>query len=751
VLDPTRRRYRHAQPSGRTRHRHSQEVYSRRQATTLGAVLFVVTVGLHWWLTAHMAAPIIQADEFGYLSNSHYLALGGPYPHTPGIKESPYNPGYSVLIAPLWWITKNPHQIYQWALHMNGVLAGLSALLAMRLAKLLAPGASWLTCTLVAAVVAAYPAFLGFSHLVESENLLVPGLLALALVAERAFRGREASWWTALGLLTGLLYAVHGRMLAVAVAVALVGGWYLVGRGAPGASRVGFSLGLISGLVASQLLIDAVSRGASHDVKVAGKVLGLIGARSGLAHVGAELAGQLLYLLVASDGLVVFGLFVCFVSLYRLVVAGPGGNDVSPRTGMAALMAMAFLGLWLLSAISLSNGTRIDEFIYGRYDEIILGPLFVIGLLYARRLARRFAPTPRLVWALAGVGCLLMAGLGWLVQLVHAGHLHDDLVPTNVFAVLGLIDQFGPALRPVDLALAGLGITLVALAGFSWRFGIGVILVLAMFVPETVAGQRNVVAQSHGVASREVVDTALSHLAAHHLLPSCVGFDSVGLNEFTFFNDRVFQPGQTFKVFDSSAGQRPCSALFISGAAEPDHADLIVPENKLPEDLYVLPGRLANRLAKLGWLANQPLLSPLPPPDRVAEVSGGSDRISMTRSAAGATIQVRVFNSSRAPFISTSGMLGPMWSEQLVAVWQPYGAVIGAAPGGDQKSFSPVPGQLAASVLPGESVAGTISLTVPPGDPPGLYQVSIQVFQRVPGSSPGLGADEVFAGPTPFW
>src|SRR5437773_8621331 len=87
-------------------------------------LLFGAALGVHLLLASRMRAPVVHADEYSYLYEAHYLALGGPLPHTAGYAEALGYPGYSLLLAPLWWISMDPAEAYRGALVVNALLAG---------------------------------------------------------------------------------------------------------------------------------------------------------------------------------------------------------------------------------------------------------------------------------------------------------------------------------------------------------------------------------------------------------------------------------------------------------------------------------------------------------------------------------------------------------------------------------------------------------------------------------------------------
>src|SRR5258705_9984153 len=95
--------------------------------------LFVTTVVVHLALTHGMRAPIIHTDEYAYLDIGRYLAHGGRLP------RAQYYPGYSLLLVPVAWMTRDPLTLYRGALVVNSILAGCTTVLTYLLAIRWAP------------------------------------------------------------------------------------------------------------------------------------------------------------------------------------------------------------------------------------------------------------------------------------------------------------------------------------------------------------------------------------------------------------------------------------------------------------------------------------------------------------------------------------------------------------------------------------------------------------------------------------
>ncbi|MGH9127987.1 MAG: hypothetical protein ACRDY2_03240 [Acidimicrobiales bacterium] len=636
----------------------------RLKAALPPLTVVVLVAGTHVWLTSHMHAPIVQADEFGYLYGAHFLALGGPHPATAACTTicaaSPYYPGYSLLLAPLWLASQATSTVYHAALDLNTALAAVSAWLVYVLAGRLAPSIGGWTRALVALVVAAYPSYLGFGNVVESENLLLPAYVATCLLARRAFdrsAGAPALSWAALGLVGGLLYMVHPSALAVTVAVAVVGAWVAIAPTArpwPGARAalarvVPLAAGLAAGLVASQQVITYVTSGGPSNTAGFFSAIGNLASLHGVAHLGVNAAGQLLYLLAVTGGLVVLAVPLLArataavlrrpagdrggdpasaaagagpeAGQRRLGLVGTAGSLGAARTGVLTLVAATSVVMGAVSVLSLGTGGagRLDVTFYGRYNEAVLAPVLVAGALVGIGLGtRRGTGRGRRrigAWALPG-GLAALAITAAAVAAARGGVLRGTPQATNVLAAHAIFRASAPSSISL-LALAGLGAAVLVVVLAAWRLNLalaGAILV-ASFVPSAAAGLSDLSAQSVNVATEQAVPSALVALSARFGpgLGHCVAFDTSGSPAdagFSYFDYRLYDPTQAFVPFASASGGRPCSAEVVSGRANLASAlagaKELVAGQPTGEALWVLPGPLQDRLALAGRLAKPP-------------------------------------------------------------------------------------------------------------------------------------------------
>ena len=698
-------------------------------------VLFAVTVAVHVVLARHMRTPIIHADEFGYLMGAHYMARGG------SPTGAPYYPGYSAFLVPLWWISRNPMTVYRWALDVNAVLAGATAVLSFLLARRLAPRSGPLTWGGAALVVSAYPAVVMYSNLTESENLLVPGFLAVALLVLRAVEVPSARRWAVAAAAAGLLYAVHGRAVAVAAALAVTAVRVL----RPWREKVPHLLAtassLLAALAASELWIRWVTRKVpGHQLPPRSSSPSLssrLTTGSGLQHVGAVLGGEGLYLLAAAAPLLVLGV----AASWRAVSRRRGDPAVDGRWHVFLILSLVFGAV--VAAVFLATGRRIDDAVYGRYVEVFAVPLLVVGAVTAARLRER----PVALWRALGLGAVVSALLWLAVAAYWGATIRGTVVRTNVFGLSELV--LGPNTAAHLYVAVALGVAVGALVAVVAAYRllpiIGALVAVGAFVAPSVRAYADVVGLSSADVLLQVVPDTLAGMQRQFGAVPCVAWDSSLDDDWQFYNTRLLVPDTVFPVFDSARAQPlPCSSgavvssrAFGARSAYPGARLVVLGDDTAA--VWVLPGALQTALDRAGWLLPAGFPAPLP-----GAAARGSLRLVGTPSPATAGVTLSQRGSRTLPvWVSHTGggapwpnatSIGPVPQDavRIGVAWFPVTAPTGPP-------VAAARADLGVSLLPGWSEGAAVTIAplalgstgaVPKYLPPGAYDVVISLIQE---------------------
>jgi len=703
------------------------------------AAIYLVAVAVHLGLSLRMAGPVVQGDEGAYLGTAGLLARGV------GLlfRQSPYQPGWGLLLWPVERLTADPTVLYRSALVLNALALGALPVLVYGLSRWLVDPRAVGRRTAVALAVAAYPAYLAYSNLALEVSVFVPlctlTAWALARCAERP------SWrrWAVVGLLAGACYAVHALGTVVVVAVLAIA---LLAR-RPLHERLPAVVGCLAGIevssVASLVLLRHVIAydrriSATPAATVVSRTQAVIGLYNHNATVPGhavrlvyEVAGQVWYLTAATAGLLVLGV---------VVAAGAGWRVFVRRSRHPADFIATFAGLiFVLGLYSSANrfivgarGTgQADALIYGRYNEHLLVPLLVVAVAYLSQQALRWREV--LGWTTA-VAVALAVGGGLLVLGRTGAALRAPIVFVNV---LGLQPALHLAGR-MDVPALSAGAALAALAVFSLAVArrptaLAVVLVAAGLASAGFSAA-SMVSDSRQRAVQRVVIHAVGLADRLTGGERCIAYDLPLGMEWTLANDQTFLPRKEMKPFDSRGRQPPCSDLVISQRLDLDRtypgARLMAAEDYAPTYLWVLPGPALDRLAAAGMLLPPAFPAALPAGAYVSGLAVVGAPPTVARAGRRVDLRLAVTNRGRgAPWPSQRGFTaGDGWVSLAVA-WTPIGA---PAPPLATLSAGAARFELARELWPGETVDQTLAISARAGGrplAPGRYQVTVGLVQ----------------------
>lgn len=361
-------------------------------AAISGLVMFVVAL--------RVKGPTIHPDEFGFLTNGQVLLGRNEAPLPTG---SFYPAGYGLVTAAGSVVTGSMMGAYRFSLLFNLVLAVLTAVVATRLA-IRGFGASRMTGLIAGALVFVTPGTLVSSMFSWAETAARLAFLGFVFLVIKATARRSVVVLTAVGLFVGLMPALHGRFVLLLPFTCLLFGWWVLRRDATfvaGAAGVGAtSIGYAASVLLNRFVKSAVYL-RSHDPE--NRLLMRITNYHLWGELFKRMVGQLWYLLATSYGLIGVGV-ACAVAA---VWAGFRRRDVRTNPALVGYVA-AVLGtgaVLFTGGLQLVYGIRGDHYIYGRYVEMMVPALLVLGCVGVERAL----PTARRAWLFTAVFALALA------------------------------------------------------------------------------------------------------------------------------------------------------------------------------------------------------------------------------------------------------------------------------------------------------------------------------------------------------
>jgi hypothetical protein len=694
----------------------------RYRAVLLVGAVTVVLVGFQLALTHQIGGPSMYPDEAGYLGHARWLAGDaqvwqmGPWPY--------YGFGYSLVLAPLFWLVGDPDTLWRSILVTNALLMAsafpLLYLFARRVLGAPPDAAGWAAVT-----GALVPAIVAHSSFGWAENLTLP-LSVGAVVAAWAMLTPRARWQRVLfGPAVALLFAAHGRFtLLVPVGLVLVvtaaaSGLLPRGLAAVNAGLLVLLAGLT--LAVKDALVDARYVQVSAPEGSPSDLLGLLVDPGRWSSLLAEAAGQAWYL--AAGSLLLAGL-----GLWALAgrVGRPGGLLTDPRRLTIALLLAGVATVFVTSTLFFTkNQWRSDHLIYGRHNDSFVPMLVTAGVLLLLQ-ERRRARLAALVGATAGATALMA-----VVVLVirDRGRFAGPYGTSSIPAVARLIGDEPEELlfhASVAAVVAGAVIGLVVL--LIRRPVLVVPLAVAWFV-------------AAGLSVVDGVDRYENQFSVGWQLPDQVealGVERAALdltpnNELALLTYQYWLPDVTFEPYRSARGERPGEALAFAGLGSAEiraaGARAVLVDTRTDFALWALPGPEQEALDRQGRLLPRGFPTQLPAPARTAEldlIGRSADESLRLRPGESVRLTVRgrhAGSGSPWPNFASYGLPG------LVRV----GARVSAT---DDGSVRPQEfrAELPTWVEPGDRFATDLEVVAVDADnrplPPGRYAVGIDMVQE---------------------
>lgn len=342
--------------------------------TVLAGIAVLVCAALNCYIALGAVTPSFPFDEVTLLEYARYFAQGGGQ-ITP-VEGAGYFPAWSLMIAPLWWVTSSPAVFYA-AVIWVGV--GVAILTIWPLALIVRRfGLTPAQAVVVGAIVMSIPSRAVQSDYTMSEKplFLVIALLVLAAIRlwERPTMPRAAVF-SLLAVLTGFMHS-RATVLLIACLIWLA----LFALRSWKASLVGLAvaapLGWLSYRYAMQLNVDLLQGSFKQGLNLTEN---LSTARPSI--ILRVVLGQSWNQTVATLGVFLVGvvvvLWIIWTELRRHRAVGP-----------ASLVGAMFLGIFLVSIASwaneeslyLADWRRLDAWIYGRYMEPVTALIVAAGL-----------------------------------------------------------------------------------------------------------------------------------------------------------------------------------------------------------------------------------------------------------------------------------------------------------------------------------------------------------------------------------
>lgn len=348
---------------------------------------------IHVWNIKDLYLPNILDDEFGYWSNAAYFA--GIDWSSAASYISYYSYGYSILLAPLFWIFDDPVIMYRAALVINSLLLSLILLISYSIAKKMFPQINKLYLLIASLCVSLYPSYIVYVNIAWSESLLI--FICWMIVWCFIRLNRNASMWmfSLTALLLVYAYSIHQRTLGILVAGVFIVILMKVYRYINWKHFFSFMLTLgifliihiaIKDEVIANVFLNTANTTNNDYSGQVDKIKQLL-TLDGIVKAIQVMCGQFFYFGASTYLIAYFGIISILIMLYQLIKNKPFLRDhIKPQNHFINQYFLFFLLLaltfsFLISVIFMSQPNRIDHILYGRYTDMIIGPFILVGII----------------------------------------------------------------------------------------------------------------------------------------------------------------------------------------------------------------------------------------------------------------------------------------------------------------------------------------------------------------------------------
>lgn len=370
----------------------TQNRVSLKKNRILWMIIASVCIGiLYSYRLSQFQSIAVVNDEFGYwgiaafLSGKKWNSLMGSTPY--------YSFGYSLLLIPLYLLNLSPATMYQVALCENVLFAIGAFWLSMLCSRDLCQKSSFKQRFIYCVVVSLYTNSVVQAQLAWTETLLYFLFWLLTYIFIRNMKKISYKNLFAGIVVVVYMYSVHQRVLAIVILyLGLLFLFLIFGKQKDYKKTlyIVVSAGVLL-IFYSQMKDYLINSLFTNDQLVnmnniqgqTGKIANILMTKSGFITFIQSLLGKLYYISVATFYLVPIAIIGCWKKIWSGIkkLLFFKVRNIEKEEYVSLFVVGAFVSILMITAISMyiSEG-RLDLLVYGRYMEIAIGPVLLIGL-----------------------------------------------------------------------------------------------------------------------------------------------------------------------------------------------------------------------------------------------------------------------------------------------------------------------------------------------------------------------------------
>lgn len=354
----------------------------------------------------------LYPDEFGYWASAANI-VGYNWSEVASM-GSYYSFGYSLILIPILKLFTNGVRAYRAAVAVNMLLMCASVFLLQRIGRKLFPDIDELKSVFISGIAVLYPSWIFYMQMTMAEALLFFLFVLVTYLLLSYIDNPKAITAVLLAICFIYTYCVHMRTVGIVIAcVCTCFLWGIVKSGKKEYIKSIFVL-IIVLAVAVWIVQELKSRTVSEVFSYAeAKVLEgndygsqwnklvEIFTFSGMIRLLNGVLGKIFYLGLASFGVFYWAFGWCVKESFGLATGIVKKRETILRQWGALFLLLSAVGEILISSIYMYSPSRVDCLIYGRYDELVIPVMMLVGIAVMER-NRFLLPVTLLLGLLSG-------------------------------------------------------------------------------------------------------------------------------------------------------------------------------------------------------------------------------------------------------------------------------------------------------------------------------------------------------------
>ena len=355
-------------------------------------------------------------DEFGYWASAA-SAVGYDWSEAASL-GSYYSFGYSLVLVPILAIIPDGVMAYRVAVFINMLLMCIGVFLFGKIIEKVFPEINNGVKIMISGAAVLYPAWIFYMQMTMVEAVLMFVFSFDIYLFYKFMENRKVS--TAIALAAGLVfgYCVHMRTIGILIAGVFVCLCRLIGEKKNKKTFIiwfgvivllfGITLYLKNLTTVTVFSFAGEDALAVNDYGSQWGKFAEIFTFTGMIKFVCGVVGKLYYLGFASFGTLYWAFAWCLKESIQLIRQMVRKEDVHPRQWLALFLLLAVTGQVLISSIYMYDADVIDCLVYGRYNELLVPVMILIGII-AMSKSRYLIPVTVLMGTiLGGITALLL-------------------------------------------------------------------------------------------------------------------------------------------------------------------------------------------------------------------------------------------------------------------------------------------------------------------------------------------------------